>query len=261
MDSKLVTVTVGSAATLGAALLVLRSARITAKARPRVLVSGFWDLLHAGHVKFLEQAAVLGDVYACVGNDANFRALRGVSPVYSEQERLYMISQLSSVTEAWVTAGTGPLDMECDLDRIKPDIYFTSVGDGGDGDSTAADKQVMCDSRGIVFNAKLRTAMVAGQKVDQTASSIKTRIQSAFTSASQPLEAIGTLETEDLHAFPWRVCLAGGWLDQPWVSSISPGSTIVVNVKAHPKFKTCLLYTSDAADEEDSVDLGGRRFI
>src|SRR5665648_1274102 len=29
----------------------------------------------------------------------------------------------------------------------------------------------------------------------------------------------------------------------------------------HPDFKICLLYTSDAADEEDSVDLGGRRII
>src|SRR5665648_1249595 len=29
----------------------------------------------------------------------------------------------------------------------------------------------------------------------------------------------------------------------------------------HPCIKTCLLYTSDAADEEDSVDLGGRRII
>ena len=27
------------------------------------------------------------------------------------------------------------------------------------------------------------------------------------------------------------------------------------------KYETCLLYTSDAADEEDSVDLGGRRII
>ena len=26
-------------------------------------------------------------------------------------------------------------------------------------------------------------------------------------------------------------------------------------------FNNCLLYTSDAADEEDSVDLGGRRII
>ena len=28
-----------------------------------------------------------------------------------------------------------------------------------------------------------------------------------------------------------------------------------------PLFLSCLLYTSDAADEEDSVDLGGRRII
>ena len=35
-----------------------------------------------------------------------------------------------------------------------------------------------------------------------------------------------------------------------------------INFMTDPKwFKTCLLYTSDAADEEDSVDLGGRRII
>ena len=34
------------------------------------------------------------------------------------------------------------------------------------------------------------------------------------------------------------------------------------NAKHHPYlYMTCLLYTSDAADEEDSVDLGGRRTI
>ena len=37
-----------------------------------------------------------------------------------------------------------------------------------------------------------------------------------------------------------------------------------LNVHVSPKFPrviSCLLYTSDAADEEDSVDLGGRRII
>lgn len=42
----------------------------------------------------------------------------------------------------------------------------------------------------------------------------------------------------DLHAFPWRVCLAGGWLDQPWVSKLSPGGVIVVNVDPDQHFKT-----------------------
>src|SRR5665648_20624 len=33
------------------------------------------------------------------------------------------------------------------------------------------------------------------------------------------------------------------------------------NMKVGYEFHVCLLYTSDAADEEDSVDLGGRRII
>eukprot|EP00656_Telonema_subtile_P041951 TRINITY_DN472_c0_g2_i3.p1 TRINITY_DN472_c0_g2~~TRINITY_DN472_c0_g2_i3.p1 ORF type:complete len:113 (-),score=3.54 TRINITY_DN472_c0_g2_i3:1-339(-) len=44
------------------------------------------------------------------------------------------------------------------------------------------------------------------------------------------------------------------------------GSRRVASMDRHPPFPvlcvdTCLLYTSDAADEEDSVDLGGRRII
>ena len=37
-----------------------------------------------------------------------------------------------------------------------------------------------------------------------------------------------------------------------------PGS---VGVAAGPELRICLLYTSDAADERSSVDLGGRRII
>eukprot|EP00750_Incisomonas_marina_P015527 INCI18353.1.p1 GENE.INCI18353.1~~INCI18353.1.p1 ORF type:complete len:382 (+),score=48.58 INCI18353.1:124-1269(+) len=44
-------------------------------------------------------------------------------------------------------------------------------------------------------------------------------------------------EVDDLNAFPWRLCLAGGWLDQPWVSSVFPGSVVVVNIRPHPMFK------------------------
>ena len=39
-------------------------------------------------------------------------------------------------------------------------------------------------------------------------------------------------------AFPWRICLAGGWLDQPWVSELHPGCVITVNVKHNKEFKT-----------------------
>src|SRR5664280_3226871 len=42
---------------------------------------------------------------------------------------------------------------------------------------------------------------------------------------------------------------------QPLSVTLNGGVCLIVDVDA------CLLYTSDAADEEDSVDLGGRRII
>eukprot|EP00658_Telonema_sp_P-2_P013971 TRINITY_DN15297_c0_g1_i4.p1 TRINITY_DN15297_c0_g1~~TRINITY_DN15297_c0_g1_i4.p1 ORF type:complete len:100 (+),score=52.45 TRINITY_DN15297_c0_g1_i4:68-367(+) len=51
-----------------------------------------------------------------------------------------------------------------------------------------------------------------------------------------------------------------------WVAAIKRGSTSLPYSTLLPTLdralpKNCLLYTSDAADEEDSVDLGGRRII
>jgi len=37
--------------------------------------------------------------------------------------------------------------------------------------------------------------------------------------------------------FPWRICLVGGWLDQPWVSKLHPGCVVTVNVKPRKEFK------------------------
>src|SRR5664279_6597399 len=52
-----------------------------------------------------------------------------------------------------------------------------------------------------------------------------------------------------------------GLCDELWVyanNGISPGMRQEID---HAQHLDCLLYTSDAADEEDSVDLGGRRII
>lgn len=44
------------------------------------------------------------------------------------------------------------------------------------------------------------------------------------------------MASDELHAFPWRICLAGGWLDQPWVSKVHSGCVVVVNIEAHDQF-------------------------
>jgi len=61
------------------------------KLNKRVLVSGCYDLLHAGHIVFFETASKYGDLYVCIGSDANIRMLKSAAPRFTQDERLYMV--------------------------------------------------------------------------------------------------------------------------------------------------------------------------
>ena len=53
--------------------MVLREEAATP--RPKVLVSGCFDLLHSGHVEFFREAAEHGDLYVRIGSDKNIKML------------------------------------------------------------------------------------------------------------------------------------------------------------------------------------------
>ena len=48
-------------------------------------------------------------------------------------------------------------------------------------------------------------------------------------------EKVSTVNADE--DIPWRLCMGGGWLDQPWVSKVMGGGVIVMNVAHHPRFK------------------------
>lgn len=99
--------------------------------RKKVVVTGCYDWLHSGHVRFFEEASEHGDLYVIVGNDANVRYLKGEGhPMLRQDERRYMAQSIRFVTEAWITSGWGWIDAEPEIDRLKPDIYL--VNEDGD---------------------------------------------------------------------------------------------------------------------------------
>ena len=51
--------------------------------RKKVFVSGCFDLLHSGHVAFLENANQFGDVYVCIGSD---NTIKEINKTYSVDE-------------------------------------------------------------------------------------------------------------------------------------------------------------------------------
>jgi len=114
--------------------------------RPKVIVTGCYDWLHSGHVRFFEEAASYGNLYVAVGHDENVRALKGPGhPMFPQEERRYMVAGIRYVTQALVTTGSGWLDAQPEIERIHPDIYIVNE----DGDRP--EKRAYCEQHGIRY--------------------------------------------------------------------------------------------------------------
>lgn len=70
--------------------------------KKKVFVSGCFDLLHSGHVRFFQDAARWGDVYVGIGADRTVAELKGRAPVNPQAERQYLLKSLKCVKDCWV---------------------------------------------------------------------------------------------------------------------------------------------------------------
>jgi cytidyltransferase-like protein len=120
--------------------------------RPSVIVTGCYDWLHSGHVRFFEEASTYGDLYVVAGNDANVRHLKGEGhPMQTQEERRYMVGAIRYVKQALITSGMGWMDAEPEIARLKPDIYLVNE----DGDKP--EKQAFCAAHGLRYVVLKRT--------------------------------------------------------------------------------------------------------
>jgi rfaE bifunctional protein nucleotidyltransferase chain/domain len=109
----------GRVASLDAVARVTQSARVHG-ARV-VLANGAFDLLHAGHVRYLQAAKAEGDVLVvAVNSDVSVRAAKGDGrPVVPEAERAEIVAALSGVD--WVVLFDAPTVAGV-IERLRPHI-------------------------------------------------------------------------------------------------------------------------------------------
>lgn len=97
-----------------------------------VFCSGVFDLTHAGHVLFFEDAGKLGDVLVvAVGGDAIIQKYKGVSrPIIPELLRLKMVDALKPVDYCFMDKTTSDADPLSIIDltflKLHPDIYVVN---------------------------------------------------------------------------------------------------------------------------------------
>jgi D-glycero-beta-D-manno-heptose 1-phosphate adenylyltransferase len=92
------------------------------RGRTIVLANGCFDILHVGHVRYLDAAAKLGDVLVVgINSDAEARRLKGAGrPLVSERERAEIVAAVRSVDV--VTIFSEPT-VEALIEAIRPDFH------------------------------------------------------------------------------------------------------------------------------------------
>ncbi|MCL2288336.1 MAG: FAD synthase [Candidatus Bathyarchaeota archaeon] len=89
-----------------------------------VLASGVFDLLHLGHVKFLEEAKHAGgenaELIVIVARDNTVESVKGRKPIVPEDQRRALVESLKVVDMA--VLGLEHLDINQVVTKIKPDV-------------------------------------------------------------------------------------------------------------------------------------------
>jgi glycerol-3-phosphate cytidylyltransferase-like family protein len=167
-------------------------------------------------VAFFKEASQYGDLYVGIGSDATIRDLKGRKTVNSEQERRYMVKAVRYVKDAWINVGSGIMDFEADLIRFRPDVFVVNE------DGHTPYKETICRNLGIEYIVLNR-----------------------IPDAGLPARSSTTIRTTVNSRLPYRLDLAGTWIDQPYVSKYHPGWAITISLEPTIDFnERCGMATS-----------------
>jgi FAD synthetase len=137
-----------------------------------VLASGVFDLLHYGHIRFLETAKDAGGpdarLVVIVARDETVKYMKGSKPVIPEDQRRAVVEALKVVDEALL--GFEDLDLDRVIQQIKPDI----IAVGHDQDSIR--NQVLKIKKARELEIEIFSVGMFGEEDLNSSSKIKSRI-------------------------------------------------------------------------------------
>lgn len=165
-----------------------------------VMVSGCFDMLHSGHIEFFNQASQFGDLHVALGSDKTISDLKGRQTLNNQNERLFMVKSVRYVKDTFISKGSGTLDFVDELKKINPDIFIVNE------DGHLPEKEDLCKSLGVEYKILERKP-------------------------HHNLTQRSTTELRLKDYLPYRIDLAGGWLDQPFVSKLHPGPVVTISIE------------------------------
>jgi hypothetical protein len=127
-----------------------------------------------------------------------------------------MVRSIKYVAGAWINQGSGILDFEEDLRQFKPDTFIVNE----DGHSPA--KEAICNDLDIEYHVLKR-----------------------IPDSGLPVRSTTSIRSEVNCRLPYRLDIAGTWIDQPYVSKHHPGWAITISLEPTIEFnERCGMSTS-----------------
>jgi len=107
--------------------LLTRADQLRSQGKKIAWTNGCFDIIHAGHVDYLERSRAYGDVLVVgLNSDKSVRMLKGdLRPIFSERDRARVLGAIAYVDFVVIFSETTPLNI---IKLLKPDFYIK----GGD---------------------------------------------------------------------------------------------------------------------------------
>ena len=116
-----------------------------------IIVSGYFNPIHKGHIEYLNKAKYLGDSLFVIVNSDHQRVLKGSKVFQEEEERVFIVSNIKSVDYCILSIDTDRTVCKT-IEKIAIDFgadYELSFANGGDQNNNTIPEKPICDQLGI----------------------------------------------------------------------------------------------------------------
>lgn len=116
-----------------------------------IIVSGYFNPIHKGHIEYFNNAKALGDKLIVIVNNDDQRALKGSKEFQTEEERVFIVSNIKSVDETFLSIDkdrTVCLTIKHIYQKLSNE-YQLAFANGGDQNNDSIPEVPVCKELGI----------------------------------------------------------------------------------------------------------------
>lgn len=116
-----------------------------------IIVSGYFNPIHKGHIEYFNNAKALGDVLFVIVNSDFQRKLKGSKEFQLEHERLFIVSNIKNVDKVFLSIDKDRTVCETirDIHTAYSNEYQLAFANGGDQNNSLIPESPICQSLGI----------------------------------------------------------------------------------------------------------------